>query len=113
MGWPGFRLYEDVGMTPRKLAKYLAFFRNAVEIYLARSFSRKLDQRMFDGYVCQAVTNSFKRFLLRLDSRQKEDGKRRVCQACQQYAANLAERFSVVVAWHDGTKVFIPEDDDL
>jgi len=111
LAWPEFRTYEDLGMTQRKLAKYLATFRNVMEITLARSYSRKLDQRVLDGFVCYAVKNSFERFLRRVDPDQRVQVKEMVCKACQRFTVSLAVDFQVGVLWHDRSRVFVPEDD--
>uniref|UniRef100_A0A7S4S1P9 Uncharacterized protein n=1 Tax=Alexandrium monilatum TaxID=311494 RepID=A0A7S4S1P9_9DINO len=109
--WPEFRAYEEVGMTERKLAKYLAAFRNVMEISLARSFSRKVDQRLFDGFVCYGIKNSFGRFLYRIDSSRRDATRQRVARCCQRYAAGLARNFKVRILWHDRERVFLPEED--
>lgn len=97
-----FRQYEPQ-MTPARLARYWSAFRNAMEVFLARKHSLKIDQRTFDVFVFLAINSSFFKFADKIDrmpDRDKaETAERMMYYVGQGFAKAIAMRIGISIAW--------------
>jgi len=103
--------YHDEGLTPAKLAKYLASYRINLEVLMVRLHTRTLDQRTFDGLVFDCAMNSFGTFIEKVQKRSrdlKSRGAEKLFKVCQSFASMLAQSLDVKVFWHRPDEYLMP-----
>jgi len=102
----------DPRMTPARLSRYLAIFRNTVEALLVRLHTRKVDQRLLDTLTVSCAQQSFGSFAEKVLEKSPTLGSksaRMYLKLCQGRAKEIADAFGINVIWHDPDHVFIPE----
>merc|ERR1712217_462595 len=92
----------DVSLSQERLTRYWAAYRNQLEVLLIRKVGCKIDQRLLDTCVAEAVNRSFFSFwdkVCKLPKQRAVHGYELLLYTAQGYARGVASAFSIDILW--------------